>query len=94
MVQIKELINTSILDAFWVGFTGDSEFFDKDGEIQMGYWTFVDLEDIRTHKPSEILSYEDEIDENELFQGDNFYPVKNSKDIICLVKISYQKFNN
>ena len=45
MVQFKDLINVGILNAEWVGFQGDSEYVDENGEVQLGYWSFVEVLD-------------------------------------------------
>ena len=85
MVQIRELINTSILNSEWVGFNGDSEYIDEDGEIQMGCWTFKDILQDPQGTPYQLT---DEVD-NYAIYGDCTISVINENGNVCLVELGY-----
>lgn len=94
MVKISTLINPLILAEKWVGFNGDSEFIDSDGELQMGSWSFVGIlkdEDIESvDEKYGIFSLDDEIKEEDVFNNENLIPVwdKNRQFVAC-IKIHY-----
>ena len=85
MVQIRELINTSILNSEWVGFNGDSEYIDENGELQMGCWTFKEILQDPQGTPYQLT---DEID-NYAIYGDCSIPVKNEKGNVCIIELGY-----
>ena len=89
MVKFKELVNTSILDdEKWVGFFGDSEYINDNGEVVMGYWSFDGI----NNNIEEDLSntYDMELSEDEL-TGQKGYTLLNSKSTICLITLYYNK---
>ena len=87
-IKISNLINSSILNSEWVGFSGDSEYVDDNGEVQMGYWNFVGItEETKGETPFEI---EDEIPEEAVY-GDFTVLIRNKKDHICMVEFKYVK---
>lgn len=94
MVKISTLINPLILTEKWVGFNGDSEFFDSDGELQMGCWTYdgiLDEKDIDyVDEKYGIFDLDDEIKEADVFDNENLIPVwdKNRQFVAC-IKIHY-----
>ena len=86
-IKISTLLNSSILNEEWVGFQGDSEYFDADGELQFGNWTFVGItEDTKGEIP---LDLDDEIPEEALY-GDYLFIIKNSNGNVCVVKFGYR----
>ena len=86
MVTFRELINGTILnEAKWIGFMGDSEFINKDGEIVMGYWVFVDI--IKENTTS--LTLDSEIEELEPMGKEYIYILKNDNGITCMIKLLY-----
>ena len=85
MVQIRELINTSILNSEWVGFNGDSEYIDENGELQMGCWTF---KGIIQDPQGEPYTINDEI-QDDIIYGDWLIPVTNEKGNICIIELGY-----
>lgn len=94
MVTISTLINPLILADKWVGFNGDSEFIDSDGELQMGCWTYegiLDENDIGyVDEKYGIFDLDDEIEEEDVFDNENLIPVwdKNKQFVAC-IKIHY-----
>ena len=84
MVQFKDLINVGILNAEWVGFQGDSEYVDENGEVQLGYWSFVEVLDESADYPWTV---NDKIPVKEL--NNWLFKIKNSKNHTCVVKFNY-----
>ena len=98
MVKISELVNPLILADKMVGFNGDSEFKDSNGELQMGSWTFVGIlkdEDIDiVDEKYGIFELEDEITEVDIFifGNDKLIPVWDAgHNFVCCVKIHYRR---
>lgn len=87
-IQISQLLNTSILNSEWVGFHGDSEYLDGDGNLHFGYWTFVGITD--DPKGEVPFGLDDEIDEEALY-GEFIVLVRNKKDHICMVAFGYRR---
>lgn len=85
-IKISQIVNTSILNSEWVGFHGDSEYVDADGEVQMGYWTFRDISDDGVIIPFEL---DDEIPEGALYE-DYLIPIRNKNGNICVVEFHYR----
>ena len=82
-IKIERVINTGILNSEWVGFSGDSEYEDADGELQLGYWNFIGItEDTQGEIPFEL---DDEIPE-EALTGDYTVLIKNAKGNVCMVQ--------
>lgn len=88
MVKFKELVNTSILDSEkWVGFFGDSEYMNDNGEVVMGYWSFDGINNNLI--PELSNTYEMELSEEEI-TGKKGYTLLNSKGTICLITLYYK----
>lgn len=88
MVKFKELVNTSILDSEkWVGFFGDSEYINDNGEVVMGYWSFDGINNNLI--PELSNTYEMELSEEEI-TGKKGYTLLNSKGTICLITLYYK----
>ena len=85
MVKIRDLINPSILNSEWVGFQGDSEYEDEDGELQMGCWTFKSIETDPKGTPYQL---DDELTNYEIY-GDCNIRVQNEKENICIIELGY-----
>ena len=88
MIKISSLINSSILNSEWVGFSGDSEFVDSDGELQMGYWTFIGI--IEHRKGKTFFEIDDEIPEEDIY-GNHAVLIRNKNDNVCMVEFKYVK---
>ena len=89
MVKISSLLNSGILNAEWVGFQGDSEFIDENGELQLGYWSFLGISD---EKPSDDdWELDGEIPEEALYDEKWLFKVINKKGRVCIVRFSYTK---
>ena len=89
MVKFKQLVNTSILDSEeWIGFFGDSEYKNKDGEVVMGYWSFDGINNNLEADSSN--TYDMELSEDEL-TGQKGYTLLNGKGTICLITLYYNK---
>ena len=90
-VKISDVLNPEILNSEWVGFQGDSEYVDEQGNVQMGYWSFVDIID----DPQDTIPWElgDEVPEESLYKNYRFI-IKNKKDHICVVKFHYRGEDN
>lgn len=87
-IAINQLLNSSILNSEWVGFHGDSEYADKDGEIHFGYWTFLGIVD--NTKGEVPFDLDDEIPEEMIYYSD-YIIIKNKKGNICVVKFHYRR---
>ena len=84
-VKIERVINAGILNSEWIGFSGDSEYEDENGELQLGYWNFIGItEDTNGEIPFDLT---DEIPE-EAIHGDCLIPIKNNKGNICVIKFT------
>ena len=95
MVKISQLLNSGILNAGWVGFSGDSEFQSEDGEWKLGYWSFIGIID-----ESEVAEIEeeyggwhldDDFPEEAVFNQDKDIPVYNNKGQLCVVQFHYRR---
>lgn len=86
LVKISDILNSSILNSEWVGFQGDSEYQDANGDWHLGYWSFVNIID----DPLDTIPWEldDEVPEESLYKNYRFI-IKNKKDHICVVKFHY-----
>lgn len=87
-IKISNLINSSILNSEWIGFTGDSEYVDADGELQLGYWTFIGI--IEYRKGKTFFEIDDEIPE-EVIHGNHAVLIRNENDNVCMVEFKYRK---
>ena len=93
-IKIRKLLNPLILDAGWVGFLGDSEYFNEDGELIYGYWCFHDLDELAEKYGKNIggtpFKLDDMLDESEFRgNGDTIFIVENDKGVVCKVKFLY-----
>ena len=96
MVKINSLINPSILAEQWVGFNGDSEFMDSNGELQMGSWTYAGIlkdEDIEyVDEKYGIFSLDDEINEDDVYGNNQLIPVWDSNnEFVACIQIHYRR---
>lgn len=85
MVLIKDLINPSILNNEWVGFNGDSEFVDENGELQMGSWTFLEV----SSKQEVHYGLNANVGNDKIFNGSWTFWVQNDKGHSCKVQLNY-----
>lgn len=87
-IKISQLINTYILNDEMVGFQGDSEYMDADGEVRMGYWNFLGVTD---NTQGEVpWDLDDEIPEKVLYE-DYLIPIRNRDGNVCVVEFMYEK---
>lgn len=88
-VKISELLNPLILNDEWVHFQGDSEYYNNDGDLKMGYWSFLGLSD---DEPTENdWNLEDEIPEEAIYDDKYHFKVINAKGNVCVVQFHYYK---
>ena len=95
MVKISTLINPLMIADKWVGFNGDSEFYDSNGNLQMGSWTFVgilDESDIESvDEKYGMFGLDDEIRDEDVFDNDYLIPVWDSnKQFVACIKVHYR----
>ena len=94
MVKISTLINPLMIADKWVGFNGDSEFYDSNGNLQMGSWTFVGILDEDAIESVDakygIFDLDDEIRDEDVFDNDYLIPVWDSnKQFVACIKVDY-----
>lgn len=88
-VKINQILNTGILNAEWIGFHGDSEYEDKDGEWHLGAWSFIG---VTTNPRGEIpWELDDEVEEEALYNPELTFVIRNKRGKICLVKFHYRR---
>lgn len=85
MVLIKDLINPSILNSEWVGFTGDSEFVDENGELQMGSWTFLEV----SSKQEVHYGLNVKVGNDKIFNNPWTFWVQNDQGHSCKIQLNY-----
>lgn len=89
-IKLSKLINSSILNDEWVGFLGDSEYTDSNGELVFGYWHFKEIVGKELSKDMNedewVFDVEDKIDIN---TSKSIIFIRNSNNNICLVKLMY-----
>lgn len=95
MVRFNQILNPLILADKWVGFNGDSEFINEDGELMMGSWTFVGILDESAidsvEKKYGIFDLDDEINEDALIDQELMFPVWDAKkNFVCAVQFHYR----
>lgn len=95
MVKFENILNPLILADKMVGFHGNSEFFDSDGNLQMGYWTFVGIikdEDVPAlDEQYGVFSLDDEIEDELVFNQELMFPVWDAKkEFVCAVQFHYR----
>lgn len=78
-----------------VGFQGNSEFFNDDGELMMGYWSFdgiLDENDIEyVNEKYGIFDLDDEIRDEDVFDNDKLIPVWDAnKQFVACIKVHYR----
>ena len=89
MVSIRELVNCNILNnSDYVGFFGDSEYQSDNGDIRMGYWSFIGI--FENIIDGFYCGVDDEISDDEL-TGEHLYIVKNDKGVVCCIKLMYNR---
>ena len=87
MVKYRELVNTAILnDEEWLGFFGDSEYETDDGEIRMGYWSFIGV--FRNIPQRFYKELDDDISDDAL-TGEYIYRVMNDNGNVCEIILTY-----
>lgn len=89
MVKISQICNTYILDDEWIHFQGDSEYKDDDGELHLGYWSFIGIVD-DVPEDAIILGFNDEVEEDVLYK-DLAFAIRNNNGNICVVKFHYRR---
>ena len=91
-LKIRDLINPLILNnTSMVGFMGDSEYVDEDGELVMGYWAFNSIDELNGAGRTPF-SLDDMIDESELFDvEDMLFFVKNDDGVVCKILFIYRR---
>ena len=101
-VPIKEVLNPEILNDGMVGFQGDSEYVDENGELHFGSWSFIGFADSPTNeelakngeKWRNWTVKEDgvrpKLYENYLYFG-VILPIENDKGEVCKVKFHYTR---
>ena len=96
MVKISTLINPLMIADKWVGFNGDSEFYDSNGNLQMGSWTFVGILDEDAIESVDakygIFDLDDEIRDEDVFDNDKLIPVWDAhKQFVACIKVHYRR---
>lgn len=90
-IKFRELINPYILNDEWVGFCGDSEYVNEDGQLKMGYWEFLSIIETKDAPVGNKFTLDDEIDDSEL-QHNLEWEVENDKGTVCMVRIIYKEY--
>ena len=93
MIKLRDLLNPLILNDGWVGFQGNSEYVLENGEVRMGYWTFLDIIDAGDAHKKDNFTLDDEIDESELLD-DITWKVENDIGQLCVVQFTYNGNND
>lgn len=88
MTTYRDLLNPTILNNEWVGFFGDSEFINKNGELIMGAWTFNTLFD-GWLRDVEYPTLDTEVDEDEISKGNHYVELFNDNGDLCGVEFLY-----
>ena len=87
-IKLRDLLNPLILNDRWVGFQGNSEYVLEDGEVRMGYWTFLDAMDIDDAHEGNHLTLDYEIDDS-ILVGETRWEVENDNGVLCTVQFVY-----
>ena len=94
MVTFNELVNGAILnEAKWIGFMGDSEYENENGELIMGMWAFLGTS-TELHFPKEDYlnlhkEYGDDLVEEILTKYGGECDVLNDNGVLCRIKLFY-----
>ena len=89
-VKFRDLVNPLILnDESYVGFQGDCEFVDENGELQMGTWTFKNAYCMDGEYDENDKFLDSTVHENLLFGGFNPFEVYNDNGVLCIVEIQF-----
>ena len=92
MIKFRELINYLILNEDrWIGFQGDSEYVHENGEIKMGFWSFLDIIEQENVRVKEHFTLDDEISDLELLNPTP-WAIENDKGQLCVVEIIYKDY--
>ena len=92
MIKFRELINYLILNEDrWIGFQGDSEYVHENGEIKMGFWSFLDIIEQENVRVKEHFTLDDEISDLELLNPTP-WAVENDNGQLCVVEIIYKDY--
>lgn len=92
MIKLRDLLNPLILNDGWVGFQGNSEYVLENGEVRMGYWSFLDAMDIDDAHEGNYLTLDYEIDDSMLL-GETRWEVENDNGVLCTVQFVYNDTN-
>jgi hypothetical protein len=89
ILKFRDLINPNILnDEDMIGFQGDSEYVNGDGELVCGTWTFIDKGfDVR----EDDWNLDSEILEDVLWGNLTHYLVKNDNGTVCEIRLQYNR---
>lgn len=87
-VKFRELLNPLILDEEWIGFQGDSEYMNADGELVFGYWEFHEVDEYG-HINRVPYKLDDMIEDYLLCNNDSLFIIENDKGVVCKVKFIY-----
>lgn len=91
MLKFRDLINPAILnDEDMVGFTGDSEYTDEEGELIMGSWIFVDAMNDGTPVREDDWTLDSKIKESTLYDNIKYYHVVNDNGTLCEIKLNFR----
>ena len=93
-VQLRNLLNPVILNAGkWIGFFGDSEYVDENGDVKFGFWSFtgiVDEKDVEyVDEKYGIFTLDDEVDEEDFYNNNLDFPIMNDNGQLCAVQFTY-----
>lgn len=87
-VKFRELLNPLILDEGWIGFQGDSEYMNADGELVFGYWEFHEVDEYG-HINGVPYKLDDMIEDYLLCNNDSLFIIENDKGVVCKVRFIY-----
>ena len=90
-LTFRELINYSILnDENMVGFQGDSEYENCDGDMVFGSWSFTGVYEDEPIKDSD-WNLDSEIPEHTLWDEIQDYLVRNDNGTLCEIRLMFDK---
>ncbi len=92
MIKFRELINYFILNEDrWIGFQGDSEYTNENGDIKMGFWSFLDIIEQENVRVKEHFTLDDEISDLELLNPTP-WAIENDNGQLYVVEIIYKDY--